>query len=76
MVHTMDLKKMGLESLSSFEMQEIDGGSSFWAKAAGFAGVIVGQVGVVPGVLTLQPELVGLGATITGLSFDYIDKNC
>ena len=74
MTQTFDLNKMGLTPMSNFEMQEIDGGG-FWDGVTGFIGVVVGQVAIVAGVMTFQPELIYGGALLTGYSLDYINKN-
>lgn len=74
MTQMMDLNKMGLAPLSNFEMKDVDGGWN-WNAVTAFAGVVVGQIAIVGGVLTLQPEIFAAGAAITSVSLDILQRN-
>lgn len=72
-MQTLDLNRMGLETMSNYEMQTTDGGD-IWGRIAGFVGVAVSQAAIVVGAMTFQPELIYMGAVGTGLSLDYMSS--
>ena len=71
---SLNLNRLGLSPMTEFEMENVDGGG-FWDRVAGFVGVVASQAAIVVGVVTLNPELVYMGAVGTGLSLDYMNSH-